>query len=91
MGILVKFDFSYNRNQYLVSLASLLAIEILQIKSFLDCAAVDSSTFAPILVPYLSNCFDKTSSFSFLNLYTNQLYLGQNQTFYLLLSCFSFV
>ena len=29
--------------------------------------------------------------FPFLNLYTNQLYLRQNQTFYLLLSCLSFV
>jgi len=34
-------------------------------KSFLDCAAIASSTFAPILVAYLNICLEIMNSFSF--------------------------
>lgn len=52
-------------NQYSVSLHSLYAILILERKSFSDCAPIASSIFAPIEVPDLTICFDKTvSSFS---------------------------
>ncbi len=50
-------------NQYFVSLASLLAIAIFEMKSFFVWAAVASSMFAPIEVPDRSNCFDIMNSF----------------------------
>ena len=52
----VRFDLSNNLNQYFVSFVSLDAIDILCIKSFLDCATIASSTFAPILVADLKIC-----------------------------------
>ncbi len=45
-----------NLSQYMVSLASLEAMDIFVIKSLRVCAAVPSATFAPILVPDLSTC-----------------------------------
>ena len=53
----------YNFNQYFVSLASLFAIESFEIKSFLDWAAIASSTFAPIEVPQRRICLDNINSF----------------------------
>ena len=53
-------DFS-SFNQYLVSRASLEAIDIFVIKSLFDCATEASSTFAPILVPHLNSCFDNSN------------------------------
>ena len=44
-------------NQYSDSLASLSEIFILAPKSDVDCPRIASFTFAPILVPLLSNCF----------------------------------
>ncbi len=58
-----KFEELYNFNQYLVSRASLLAIESFDMKSFLDCAAIASSIFAPIEVPQRRICLDKINSF----------------------------
>jgi hypothetical protein len=51
----------------LVSLASFEAMDILWIKSFLDCAAIASSTFAPMLVADLKICLEIINSFSFFN------------------------
>lgn len=64
IGILVKFDLFNSLSQYLVSLASFDASDILCMKSLLDCAANDSSTLAPMLVPDLNNCFERTYSLS---------------------------
>lgn len=49
-------------NQYSVSLASFKAIFILFKKSALDCACAASLIKAPIDVPLLNSCFDKTNS-----------------------------
>lgn len=58
-------------NQYNVSRDSFDAIANLAQKSFFDCPASDSTTFAPIEVPLLSNCLDRTyslrSSFRYLH------------------------
>ena len=64
IGTLVKLDLFKSLSQYLVSLASFDANDILCMKSLLDCAANDSSTLAPILVPDLNNCFERTYSLS---------------------------
>lgn len=53
-------DLTIKLIQYLVSLASLRAIEYLEIKSFVDCAYTASEQFAPIDVPDRKNCLDKT-------------------------------
>ena len=45
-------------SQYLVSLASFKAISSLWMKSAVLCAALDSSTFAPIEVADRISCFD---------------------------------
>ncbi len=60
-------DWSNKRSRYLVSLASLDAILIFDIKSFFDCPASASSTFAPILVEDLNNYLEIIYSFSFSN------------------------
>jgi len=52
-----------NRIQYLVSLASLYEIAILEAKSFSDTHQMDSSMLAQIDVPLLSICFERTNSF----------------------------
>ncbi len=44
----------------MVSFASFKAIEYLLMKSLFDCAYFASEQFAPIEVPLLKNCFDKT-------------------------------
>src|SRR5690348_14579780 len=49
-------------NQYLASPASFEAMAILEIKSLFDCAALASSTFAPMLVPHVNSCCDITYS-----------------------------
>ncbi len=55
---------SFNRSsQYLVSCASLYAIETFDDKSLRDIAALASLRLAPIEVPDLSSCLDKTYSF----------------------------
>ena len=60
----VKKPVSYNNSsQYSDSLASLSEIFIFAEKSALLCPLIASFTFAPMLVPHLSNCFDKTNSF----------------------------
>jgi len=50
-------------SQYLVSLASLWAIFIFEIKSFLEDAAMASSIFAPIEVPDLTICRESSVDF----------------------------
>lgn len=52
-----------SRIQYLVSLASLYAIERFEIKSCFDWAQVASSRFAQIEVPDFKICFERTNSF----------------------------
>lgn len=54
-------------SQYKVSLASLYAIVSFEMKSRLEDAPIDSSTFAPMEVPDLSNCMDMTFSLCLLN------------------------
>ena len=66
--VLISLSFKYfvafsNFNQYLVSVVSFNAIEILETKSALLYACCASATFAPILVPERKSCFDKTNSF----------------------------
>lgn len=62
--MLVKSLLLSNRSQYRVSLAYFDEIDIFEIKSLRDCAAIASSTFAPILVPLFNSCFEITYSFS---------------------------
>ena len=61
-SICTILDSCSKRSQYLVSLASFEAIDIFARKSARLWAAHASSTFAPILVPLLSNCFESTYS-----------------------------
>ena len=49
--------------QYFVSEVSFYAIFIFETKSGLLCACSASATFAPILVPLRSNCFERAYSF----------------------------
>jgi hypothetical protein len=64
--------------QYLVSSDSLEAMDILEMKSFLDCAAMASFTFAPILVPLLNICLENTYSLFELIFYKDQLFEEKN-------------
>ena len=54
---------SFNNSiQYSVSLASFKAMLIFAAKSGFVCPRIPSFTLAPILVPLLSNCFERTNS-----------------------------
>ncbi len=55
-----RFAETINLSQYLLSLASFKAISSLWIKSAVLCAALDSSTFAPMEVPERISCFDNS-------------------------------
>ena len=58
------YPLCFNRiSQYLLSLASLLEIDIFDIKSFLLIAACASFTLAPIEVPQRKSCFERIYSF----------------------------
>ncbi len=59
---------SSSRNQYRDSLASFDAIDIFEMKSLRDCAAIASSTLAAMLVPLRNNCFERTYSFSLIRI-----------------------
>ena len=77
-------------NQYFVSLASLLAIAIFEMKSFFVCAAVASSMFAPIEVPDRSNCFDIMNSFFVANSRYNVMMDSANwKDFFLIMLSFT--
>ena len=81
--------FSNKVNQYFVSLASLLAIDIFAIKSFLVCAADASSMFAPIDVPDRSSCLDIINSFCFArSLYRSIISKAKLKDFSFIMFCF---
>ena len=73
-----------NLSQYLVSVVSFNAIEILEMKSALLCACCASATFAPILVPERKSCLESTNSF-FLSeryLYSLTILIAKSKLFF---------
>jgi hypothetical protein len=83
-SLLSNIQLSLNKiNQYLVSLASLYAIESLALKSLLDDPPVASSTLAPMEVPDLTiELKDEILSSHHVNKYTILQFAAQTSGFY---------